>query len=84
MATLRVKKSRSAKNTTISQLHHKHGLCRDPAALGRNYDCMATLAAMRRLLRGFGAAMGRPSGGRLEFAAFSVKSMPDDDEGLYQ
>jgi hypothetical protein len=46
MVTLRIKKSRLRKIQQVSQLHRKHGLCRDPAALGRNYDCMATLAAI--------------------------------------
>jgi hypothetical protein len=42
---------------------------------------MATLAAMRRFLRDFGAANWPVLRRRLEFAAFSVKSIPDDDEG---
>jgi len=50
-------------------------------AVGEDCDCVAMLAAEQWLLRGFRAAFGRPGGGRLEFASFSVKSMRHDFEG---
>ena len=64
-----------------SQLHHTHGSCRYRVAVGGNYDWMATPVAVQSLLRGFGASIGQPSGERLEFASFSVKSMAHDFEG---